>query len=150
MTLTEIQRAGLTLFAAATVGPQGSLDQMKAVCHIMRNRVVAGWEDGNWLAVLGNVNVSMAAYEKSDLLIAMRLKERMLQQLAQAVDDIYFGQADDDVARVCAAQGKERGPILYWAFIDRAQVPWFTQTIVRRPQDHMQRGQVGNNMYLYE
>jgi hypothetical protein len=28
--------------------------------------------------------------------------------------------------------------------------PWFEQNIVRKPEEHRQRAQVGNNMYLYE
>lgn len=146
MTLNDVQRAALVLFAAREVGPAGSLDQMKAVCHVVRNRVQAPWH-ADWLEALEH-HAPVAAHEPDRF--PLTLNDRRLGQLARDVDEIFYGGAADDIARMCGRQDKDRGPLLYWCFIDRPLAPWFSQNVIGKPGEHKQRAQVGNSMYLFE
>lgn len=146
MTLNDLQRAALVLFAAREAGPGSSLDQMRAICHVVRNRVQAGWAE-SFLEVL-NLAPDSNANEGCEL-TALSPNDRRLQMLARDVDEIYYGQADDEVARMCGRIDKEHGPLLYWAFVDKPIRPWFRDTIARNPTAHPQRGILGF-LYLYE
>jgi hypothetical protein len=149
MTLNDIQRAALVLYAARQVGSDGNLEQMKAVCCIIRNRQRAGWGDGNWLTVIeeaprcgGNDPVDEP----------LRLEDRRLQHLARDIDGIFYGHDDDEISRVCGRQkgeGQDRPPILYWCFIHRPLRPWFETMIAKDPVNHKMRSQIGF-MMLYE
>jgi hypothetical protein len=142
MTLNDIQRAAVVLFAAREAGLEGSLDQMRAVCHVIRNRVTAQWHEDY-----------LAAVEEADQprsVTKLRLNDRRLAMLTREVDAIFYGSDDSEIARLCGRQGKDHGPLLYWTFIDRPISKWFVANVVNKPQEHRQRAKVGNNMYLYE
>ena len=147
MTLNDLQRAAVALFAAREAGPEGSLDQMRAICHIIRNRVQAGWCEGYLDAVEMDYTVNA---DPQGMKGVLSLKDRNLAQLAKEIDEIFYGQDESETARICGRQDKERGPVLYWCFIDRPVTDWFKENIVRRPEEHRQRAQIGNMMYLYE
>lgn len=148
MTLNDLQRAALVMFAAREVGPEGSLDQMKAVCHVVRNRVKAGWGDANWFTVIENAHA--AAGNEARARVVLDVNDRRLAMLARDVDEIFYGDAQDEMGQLCAKIDKDRGPLLYWVFIDRPVLDWFRDNIVRLSGTHKQRAQVGNNLYLYE
>lgn len=147
MTLNDVQRAALVLFAAREVGDDGNLEQMKAVCMIIRNRVRAGWSDGNWLTVMEE-HANIAGNDRPET--RLRLEDRRLQALARDIDGIFYGQdQDDDVAKACARQDKDRGPIFYWCFIQRPIRGWFATRIIGDKENHRNRGQI-SFMMLYE
>ena len=146
MTLNDLQRAAVVLFAAREAGPDGSLDQMRAICHVIRNRVQAQWCEDYLEAINGDWEISNISYGN----FPVRLKDRNLALLTKEIEGIVYGQTDDEIAKLCGRQDKEHGPLLYWSFIDRPMTEWFVQNIVRKPEEHRQRAQVGNNMYLYE
>ena len=55
----------------------------------------------------------------------------------QAIDDIYYSSADgDDVEKVV----KEA---LYYQFVDRPFRVWFTNNIIRDPQNHPRLAHIG-------
>lgn len=146
MTLNDVQRAALVLYAARQVGDDGNLEQMRAVCYIIRNRQRAGWSDGNWLTVMEEAHIC-AGNEPID--VKLRVDDRRLQHLARDVDSIFYGNEDDEIARVCARQDKERGPLLYWCFVHRPIRPWFKTMIIGNPANHRNRSQIAF-MQLYE
>lgn len=146
MTLNDVQRAALVLFAVREVGEDGNLEQMKAVCYIMRNRVRAGWADGNWLTVMED-HANMAANYLTDAKI--RVDDRRLQALARDIDGIFYGHEDEEISRTCSRQDKDRGPIMHWCFIQRPIRPWFEKTIIGDPEHHRNRSQI-SFMMLYE
>jgi hypothetical protein len=146
MTLNDLQRAAVVLFAAREVGTHGGLEQMKAVCHVLRNRVQAGWAE-NYLAVLEQAAGAPANEPGGEG--RLDVNSRSLGELARAIDDIFYGCAGDDIAHICGRQDKEHGPLLYWAFVDRPVTGWFKENIAGKPKEHFQRGIVGF-MYLYE
>ena len=146
MTLNDVQRAALVLFAARQVGSDGNLEQMKGVCYIIRNRVRAGWGDANWLTVMEEAS-SCAGNDPVDE--RLRLEDRRLAHLARDIDSIFYGDESDEIARVCIRQSKERPPILYWCFIHRPMRDWFKLTIAGDPKNHPMRSQIAF-MMLYE
>jgi hypothetical protein len=146
MTLNDVQRAALVLFAAREAGPDANLEQMKAICYVIRNRVRAGWGDGNWLTVIED-HASMAANERLEDRI--RIEDRRLQALARDIDQIFFGTEDDEISKVCARQDKERGPIMHWNFIQRPIRKWFEETICHDSANHPSRAQIAM-MMLYQ
>lgn len=150
MTLTELQRAALILFAAREVGTDGSLDHMKAVCCILRNRVKAGWHDDFLTAV--EEAAAKGGNAQTQEPVKLNVNDRRLALLARDIEDLIFGSGNE-IEAVCDEVKKEhgmaQGPILHWAFIDRPLSPWFEKTIAGDPANHRQRGQIGF-MYLYE
>jgi hypothetical protein len=149
MTLNELQRAAVVLFAAREVGADGSVDQMRAVCQVLRNRVQADWHS-DYMQTMEAWESGEGQANPPQQRAALMLSDRRLAMLAREIDEIFYGQAGDEVAQCCGRQDKERGPLLYWAFVDRKVLPAFVENVVRRPNEHRQRYQVGNTMYLYE
>jgi hypothetical protein len=148
MTLNDLQRAALVLFAAREVGPEGSPVQMRAVCHVIRNRVRAGWGDANWFTVIEQH--PRVAGNGCGVPGELDINDRRLAMLARDIDEIFYGEAMDEIGQLCAPPDKSSPVLLYWAFIDRPVAHWFLQNIIRQPEHHKQRAQVGNNLYLYE
>lgn len=139
MTLNDLQRAALVMFAVRAGGPTASLDELKAICYVMRNRVTHGWAE-SWLEVMeaaaesaGNLD-----YESSPL----SLSDRRLQMLARDVDEIFYGEAAAPLLEVVGEQ-------LFYCFINRPISPWFTENIIRDSENHPCRAQIGL-MMLYE
>jgi hypothetical protein len=155
MTLNDAQRAALALFAARAAGQDASLEQMKAIALCVRNRVKAGWHDGQWLTVIEH------SYETAGNLPLARVildpNNRALQRLIADIDDIYYGLA----AYSTTAQNKATTPTAqrfapdagdletaigkccYWAWVNRAFTPWFKENILDHPDRHPNRAQMG-------
>lgn len=127
MNFANFERAQVARFAYIEARRTGSLDCMKGICYVIRNRVKNGWGDGTWLSVLeahreveGNVADVQARLEGTD---------RLLQLMIRDIDDIYTGASSDDTKRVI-------GEALYWQFVDRPPRPWFIENIVQKPISH--------------
>lgn len=139
MTLTDIERAAAVMFAVKEAGPNGSLQQMKAICQVLRNRHKNGWGE-SWLDVIED-----AADKRGNPApegVRLSRSDRRLQQLAREIDDIYFGNAADEVTEAVDTQ-------LFFVFIDRPITDWFTQNIIRQTKTHRNRAQLGF-MMLYD
>src|ERR1700679_740104 len=91
MTQKDVDRVMLVRYAVQEAGPRGSLEQMKAICYCLRNRVRAGW--GEWLEVIESADETRA----NELGEPMRIdiSSRAYQRLLHEVDDIYFGHRSD-------------------------------------------------------
>ena len=155
MTLNDVQKAELALFAARAAGLGASLEQMQAICHCIRNRVRAGWYDGQWLTVMerasevrGNCEVERVVLDPTN---------RAFQRLIADVDDIYYrtGGRDQTVgtkAQSFAAEGGDLAEALnkavYWCFINQPIDPWFLKHIIGRPDEHPSRTSMGIMMFF--
>lgn len=153
MTLNDVQRAELALFAAREAGFDASLEQMKAICYCIRNRVKQGWHDGQWLTVMEHAEE--AAGNLKDARTVLDPANRTLQRLIADVDDIYYGspQTDDGLknrfptAQIFATEGGSLEETLkkscYWMFVNKPRTPWFQENILDRPDEHPLRTQMG-------
>ena len=138
--MSNFERAQVARFAYEEAQSTGSLDCIKAICYVLRNRLKNGW--GNtWLEVMiGHANVEG---NLSKLLIPLhyfpvevQAGDRLLQLIVRDIDDIYMGQSQDDTKTVVQ-------DALYWQFVDRPASQWFTEHIVRDPVNHPRIAQVG-------
>ena len=134
MTLDQLQRAQLLMFAHQEAAYTGSLAAMKAVCYVVRNRVRKGWFDGNWIEVIENAED--AAGNMAPTPGKLDVFSRTFQMLMQAVDDIYYSSASDEVEKIV-------GEALYYQFVDRNLRPWFTDAILRDPANHARIAHIG-------
>lgn len=167
MNFATFERAQVAAFAYREARFTGSLDGMRAVCFVLRNRVKVGWSGSSWLAVLEAAHLTAAGHEGagaelstgSGLNGAGVASDRLLQLIVRDVDDIYLGQEsyDDPVRIVVCGDDVVRGkpmvaaklrPALYYSFVDRQPRPWFVENIIRRAEEHPQAGQIGK-MMLY-
>jgi hypothetical protein len=151
--LQQFERARLAMFAHDEAAHTGSLDAMKAVCYIMRNRAKAGWHDGTLLSVIEAAAESAGNDQGTDRKV-MSASDRNFQLLLQSIDDIYYGQAEDAVKNVVSETqepggAKRRPACLYYQFANRPPRPWFVENIVRDPKNHPRRASFGL-MFLFE
>jgi hypothetical protein len=158
MTLNDLQRAELALFAARAAGPGASLEQMKAICYCIRNRVKQGWHDGQWLTVTEHADE--AAGNLAEARTILDISSRPLQRLVADVDDIYYGMGNQGpgdrdqgsgprtpTAQSYSPAGGDLEHTLnrscYWARVDQPFTPWFRENILDRPDEHPMRAQMG-------
>lgn len=139
----DIDKAALVLFAAREVGPKGSLEQMKAVCACMRNRVRAGWHDGRWISVIEDAQEHSA--HEGQPVFQLAPERREFQRLVHEIDDLYLGarpmndfEGDSDGM---PSGGEVEDTIrenneMYWAFLNRPMRDWFKENIVKDPENH--------------
>ena len=121
---------------------EGGCVAMLAVACVLANRVTAGW--GDWMTVLQTVDRKSAPdpwAEREDAR-TMDLSDDDLNTLFREVEDIFHGVYADDITAGMDGAGR---PVraLYWCFVDRSISQWFTENIIRRPEDHPRIAQQG-------
>lgn len=149
MTQKDVDRVMLALYAVREAGERASLEQMKAICYCLRNRVRAGW--GEWMAVIDAAGET-AAHEPAPH-AAIDVSSRTYQRLLRDVDDIYFGhsglkeygdEGGGDLETSLCAKGREG---LYWCFLNRPVLERFAATIVRDQENHANIATMGLMMF---
>ncbi len=142
MNLSTFERAQLAGFAYKAARQTGSLDCMKAICYVLRNRLKAGWGERSWLYLIEHAE-SVDGNQFFEFTQKLDGKEnlfdpqaRLLQLLVRDVDDIYMGTSEDDTKAVVQ-------DALYYQFIDQPPNPWFVEHIVRDAENHPRVAQVG-------
>lgn len=147
MNLATFERAQLAAFAYREARYTGSIDCMKAICYVQRNRRVAGWGDGSWLSVLGMASHAQGNFRTNseDREPFLEASDRLLQLIIRDVDDIYLGQdrMDDATRLVVCGDNPPKTSALYYTFVDQTPRPWFIENIVRQPVEHPRMGNVG-------
>lgn len=146
MTMNDLQRAQLVLFVARQVGPRGCLEQMKAICYCMRNRVRAGWYDGNWMRAIEEAeDIAPHALE------AFKLdpNNRDLQRMIREVDEVFYGEQSNaigisDGVDLEGAVGKHK----YWMFLGLDVTSWFAFHVVGDRQNHPSHAQMGTMIFF--
>ena len=134
MNLATFERAQVAAFAYQQARHTGSLDCMKAICHVLRNRVRAGWGDGTWTTIInlhseveGNLQTGKTPIDPND---------RLLHLLVRDIDDIYLGMGQDETKIVVQ-------DALYFQFIDQPVRVWFVDHIVQDQENHPRVAHVG-------
>jgi hypothetical protein len=145
MNMAAFERAQVAAFAYRMGSYTGSLDCMKAICYVLRNRVKAGWGDGSWFSVMashwdvaGNADQLFPELRSEG---HMDPQDRLLQMLVRDIDDIYLGASTDDTQIVV-------GGALYFQFIDQPGTVWFTENIVHQPDHHKRIAQIGTMAFF--
>jgi hypothetical protein len=163
MTLNDLQRAELALFAARAAGLGASMEQMKAIACCIRNRARQGWHDGSWLRIMER------AWETAGNLpgphFELDPENRAFLRWLREADDVYFGYDQGGIGRTEREREKlggaqsvppqASGPedalkrAVYWAFIDRPLTVWFEGNILHGPSAHRDVANLGT-LFFYE
>jgi hypothetical protein len=159
VTPSDIQKGALALFAAREAGIGASLEQMKAICYCVRNRVREGWWDGQWLTVMEHA-FEVAGNEPPPR-FCLDLNARPLQRLIADIDDIYYsGRAQKNGFRHDEAPKAQRfaaeafdledaiARSCYWCFMGKPFTPWFKKNIIEMPDQHPCRPQMGLMLFF--
>lgn len=134
MTTDTFVKAQLAMFAYTEANHTGSLDALRAVCFIVRNRVRAGWSGGDWNRVI-NFAPRHAAHDLARFTAdGPSLESDIFRRLLLEIDEIYQGTAADNLT--------EQG-LYYCDVTGRAVRDWFAKNIVREPANHPRVAQVG-------
>lgn len=163
MTLNDVQRAALAMFAARAAGQGGSLEQMKAIAYCVRNQVKAGWWDGKWLVVMEHAYEAAGNHPEPGF--PLDPDNRALQRLVADIDDIYYGGRTEEGSTSIYSVARAKPPVgpapaqrfapdggdleqaigkcCYWAWINRPFTPWFQKNILDRPEKHFNRTNMG-------
>jgi hypothetical protein len=151
MTLNDLQRAHLAVFAARQAGPGASLEEMKAICYCIRNRVSAGWYP-DWISVIEYAHET-AAHETTPF--ALDINSRPLQRLMRDVDDIYYGRSTMQDSYDGETEGNLESALCtdtfqckYWCYLNRPVLPWFAEKIAGDKTNHPMRSQMGLMMFF--
>ena len=133
MTTDTFVKAQLAMFAYDEANHTGSLDSMRAIAFIIRNRVRAGWSGGDWNRVM-NFAWRHSCFERY-VPENCSLESDIFRRFLIEVDEIYDGTAEDTMT--------EKG--LYYCDVTRGRPvrDWFAATIVRDPANHPRVAQVG-------
>jgi hypothetical protein len=140
MTLQQFERARLAQFAHEEAAHTGSLDAMRAICYIMRNRAKAGWYEGTILSVIEAAHES-AGNEGQYERVPIQAGDRNFQLLLHHIEDIYHGTAQDPVRDTV-------GDCLYYTFANRTERGWFVDNVIRDAGNHPRRASFGL-MFLF-
>lgn len=139
MNFASFERGQVAGWAYRKARHTGSLDCIKALAYIVRNRVKAGWGDGTWLWVIENhwtVEGNETAVSPKADYKPMDASDRMLQLFVREIDGIYDGSSQDDTKRVV-------NDALYFQFVDLPPRPWFVENIVERHEHHRRVAGIG-------
>lgn len=153
MTDNDFQRAMLVEFAVRQAGARASVEMMQCICYVIRNRVRAGWHDGNWINVMEHAEDS--ACNEPGRKVILDPADRSFQILKRDIDDIYYGQSgfgwgEPDATKDQAEDSLETavGTALYWAFLDRPMTEWFKANIIADKVNHKDRAQMGMMLFF--
>lgn len=144
MNYATFERAQVAAFAYKEAQWTGSLDCMRAICFVLRNRVRAGWGNGTWLSVI-NAASHCAGYVGE--MAPDGENDRLLQMIIRDIDDIYLGsdRMDDSVRDIVVTDDRKK-PALYYSFINHPIRDWFKENIIRNSQEHAHIGNIGPMM----
>jgi hypothetical protein len=146
MTQKDVDRVMLVRYAAFEAGPRGSLEEMKAICYCLRNRVRAGW--GEWMDVIETADEHRA--NEPNELIRIDHNSRAYQRLLHEVDDIYFGHSSNygDGPTLEDTLCEKQRPCFYWMYLNRPIRQWFKDTIATDKQNHPSNATMGLMMFF--
>lgn len=130
-------------------GFEEGLNGMLGVAFCIRNRVNAGWWNGDWSQVLSHHrDYSYRTEPYPDTVPDPRIYS--FQTLLQEIDGIFSGQRTDDVTvpvQPSLSAGSYR-PVLYFARLDKITSDHFLENISRRPDLHPRMAQVGQLFFF--
>lgn len=142
MTLNDLQRGALILFARRQAGERCSVEELKAICYCLRNRVRAGW--GSWLQCIEAAD-DHAAHDP----IPMRIDvegDRSFQRLLHDVDEIFYPQQSYEPSD--ADLEKTIGQAKFWCYLNRPRREWFDSNIIRDQANHRECAQMGTMLFF--
>lgn len=115
------------------------LQGMTAVGLVIRNRVRAGWNGGDWCAVMEAHNQfsSMVILGDPNTIRWPDTRDPKFQAVLLKADNIYEGGEPDTTDGA-----------LYYANLVTMNSPWFLENILQKPEQHRRLGTVGAQTFF--
>lgn len=134
MTYESYIKSRLVDFIVEEAYSSGGVEVMLAVAQVLSNRVIAGWQGGDWLRVIKTApdyRGTIQIYGSIDP------KDANFRELLRRVDDVYHGISDDE------SVNNDSGKSLYYAELHNINREWFTEHILSDPESHPRLASVG-------
>jgi hypothetical protein len=112
----------------------GGVEPMLAVAQVIKNRVDAGWQGGDWLRIIEHVPDSRGTEPPA---AHIDPQDPNFRELMRKIDDVYYGTADD------ANVNNESGKALYYAELHNINREWFADHILKDGESHPRLASVG-------
>ena len=139
MTFENYIKGKLVSFVIEEAYRYGSMDPMLAVAQVIRNRVEAGWNGGDWLKTIeaapefaGTAHLEQPFIEPRDLTFRKLLAE---------IDSVYYGTADDSNVNLDGDNGKMVS--LYYCEAHNVTNGWFVENIIGN-KEHPRLAQIAD------
>ena len=135
---------------AWTDGHQDGSNGMRAICFVLRNRAIAGWHGGNWIALLNHAE-DYAATLPCAITEIPDPNTFAFQQVLQDADGIYNGTTADGLTQMvgggfvgdCRVKVPGIVPVaMYYGRLNEINNDWFLEKIARDPE-HKRVAQIG-------
>ena len=123
-------------------GKENGINGMLAVAFTIKNRVKAGWYDGDWIEVLSNHKKWSHKLEPYSSQLP-NPNNFAFRSLLQEVSGIFSGARRDDILMATeSVLSVAPPPALYYGVLEEIDNPWFLDNI-SRSIDHRRIAQVG-------
>jgi hypothetical protein len=129
----------------------GNRDAMLGIAHVIHNRVMAGWNSGDWLKVISDWPIHSANnIEEMDFRSLPELRDADFNWLVPQVERVYSGPLRDSVTSTPSvafamprfdALGKRATPplpmsALFWCDLNRVTRNWFKENVLTAKDQH--------------
>ena len=123
----------------------GNRDGALGVCHCLHNRILCGWQGGDWLKLLNDWPLHSASLlEELDFRTLPDLRDGDWSWLVNRVEQLYAGSLRDSVTTSASiafampradALGKRSmssppQSALFWVDLNKVTRPWFRENIL--------------------
>lgn len=150
MNVSEVVITQLALFAyreGKRLSP-GCRPAMAGVAHVIRNRVEAGWQNGEWMKLIADSPIhSSSLVEDIDWKSYVDIFDQTFRWLHGQCTGIYDGSLKDDVT--VAADARKAGGVgipkraLFYANLQIPMRPWFRANILDQKTEHPRTADAG-------
>jgi hypothetical protein len=121
--------------------PAEKLESMRAVMHVIRNRVAAGWGDWDHVITRRNQFSAMSVPGDSQLVVWPDEDAPLFLAVLGLANAVYYGEDADPT-----------GGALYYANIRHAGQPWFSEwfrrDILGNPEKHPETARIRNHAFF--
>jgi len=121
--------------------PSEKLEAMRAVMHVIRNRVAAGWGDWDEVITRRNQFAAMSVPGDSQLVVWPEEDVPLFMAVLGLANAVYYGEDKDPT-----------GGALYYANTKHLDQPWFSEwfrrDIVGNPEKHPQTARIRNHAFF--
>ena len=129
----------------------GNRDAALGICHVIHNRMLAGWHGGDWLQIIDSFPMHAANnLDELDFRSLPAVDDPDFRALVPQVERVYSGALRDTVTSLPSVQfalpradALGRRPMapppqsaLFWADLNKITRPWFQEHIVGQREQH--------------
>lgn len=136
MTFESYVKARMLDFVIGEAYASGGLEPMLAVAQVLKNRVDAGWQGGDWVRVIESAPEYRGTVQP-DTHSHLDPRDGTFRELMRRIDEVYYGTAEDDNVN------NDSGKSLYYAELHNVNRDWFQDHILSDLDSHPRLAVVG-------